>query len=759
MNFLRKLFAQHILTIFLSLFFITTAICAQSPEVIGIVIDVDTGEPLPGVNVVSGKQATTTTVDGRYRMQLAVGTHQLMFSYIGYNTYTKEIVLAATNALIVNAALKNKANEMNLVVVSASKFEQKLSDVVVSMNVLSPQFITQTNKLTLDDAIEQVPGVTVIDGQANIRGGSGFSYGAGSRVLVLVDDMPLLAADANDVKWSFLPIESMAQTEVIKGASSALFGSSALNGVINLRTQYTTNTPATHAQMFSGIYDIPANYRFGTTHNKSFISAANFNHAQKFGALDLVLGGQVFKDDGYRLGEYEERIRGNVGLRYSFKKIAGLQTAVKVNTQKALGSLFFIWANDTAGALLPLGGTDTATTTLSQYETKRTYVDNEWTYLTAKGAMHKLRGRYYYTGNKNNTNQEAFGHVYFAEYQFQKKVTSWLTTTAGLLHQYNKVTSQLYGNHTSRNVAGYVQADATYKRFNFSLGGRVEWNKIDTVTSDATPVFRAGLNYKVANGTNIRASYGQGYRFPSIAEKFVQTEVSSIVIFPNDSLTSEKGWSAEWGLQQAFAISNWKAYADVALFVNRYTNMMEFTFGIYGPPAPPLFGAGFQSQNIGNTLIKGIDFTLAGQGNIGMLPLQVLAGYTFIDPTYTDFDAAHDTLYNSSTKNILKYRYQHMFKSDVQLSIKKFSVGFSTRYFSFMENIDKPFELLIPGVQHYRKNNHQGDWIVDARIAYAFDKNVSVAFITKNIFNNVYVSRPADVQPVRTFTLQLVLKY
>mgnify|MGYP003346293950 FL=1 len=114
-----------------------------------------------------------------------------------------------------------------------------------------------SNQTTMETAVEQIPGVTVIDGQANIRGGSGFSYGAGSRVLVLVDDLPLLAGDAGDVKWSFLPIENIGQVEVIKGASSALFGSSALNGVINMRTVVPTDTAESSITMYSGVYDKP----------------------------------------------------------------------------------------------------------------------------------------------------------------------------------------------------------------------------------------------------------------------------------------------------------------------------------------------------------------------------------------------------------------------------------------------------------------------------------------------------------------------
>ncbi|MBK6986176.1 MAG: TonB-dependent receptor plug domain-containing protein [Bacteroidetes bacterium] len=78
----------------------------------------------------------------------------------------------------------------------------------------------------------------VSDGQASIRGGSGYSYGAGTRVLMLVDEMRMISADAADIKWNYLPLENLEQVEVIKGAASALFGSSAMNGVINMRTAY-----------------------------------------------------------------------------------------------------------------------------------------------------------------------------------------------------------------------------------------------------------------------------------------------------------------------------------------------------------------------------------------------------------------------------------------------------------------------------------------------------------------------------------------
>ena len=114
---------------------------------------------------------------------------------------------------------------MDNIVISAGKFEQKLEEVTVSMDVIKPSLIENKNSTDLEVLMNQSPGVQVIDGQANIRGGSGWSYNTGSRVLVMIDDMPLLSGDRGTVEWNLIPMENISQIEVIKGASSVLFGS------------------------------------------------------------------------------------------------------------------------------------------------------------------------------------------------------------------------------------------------------------------------------------------------------------------------------------------------------------------------------------------------------------------------------------------------------------------------------------------------------------------------------------------------------
>ena len=99
-----------------------------------------------------------------------------------------------------------------------------------------------------------------------------------------------------------------------------------------------------------------------------------------------------------------------------------------------------------------------------------------------------------------------------------------------------------------------------------------------------------------------------------------------------------------------------------------------------------------------------------------------------------------------------------MFKFDSETTYKKIAFGVSGRYYSFMENIDKIFEGVIPGVKDYRENNPNGEWVFDARLAYKVNEAVQLSFVTKNILNNLYVGRPADLQAPRAFTVQALIK-
>ncbi len=734
---------------------------AQSGKIRIEVLDANTGEHLIGGIVESKPNKVGAQVDfnGFAEFKLPVGMQEISVGFIGYVLFKQIVEIKNEGTLYLKVRLVPSEIDLKTIVISAGKHAQRIEEVPVSMEVLKPKYIENSNQTTMETAVEQIPGVTVIDGQANIRGGSGFSYGAGSRVLVLVDDLPLLAGDAGDVKWSFLPIENIGQVEVIKGASSALFGSSALNGVINMRTVVPTDTAESRITLYSGIYDTPADKSmkwWGS--GPEMISGGQFSHRRKIGQLDLVVGGHYLNDQGYREGESEERVRGNISLRYRFKNFPGLTAGLAVNSQLSKGGNFLFWENDSSGALKPYGGSSGLSSTLSLYTTTRTYVDPSISYV-GKNFSHKLRGRVYSTNNKNNTNQEAKSLLSYGEYLGQYKWKDCLTISGGLSASKTKVSGDLYSNQNSTNYAAYVQTDYKYNRWNLSAGYRYEGGEMSGIKFKPQQLMRAGVNFKAAEATYLRAAYGQGFRFPTIAEKYIRTQVGSIVIYPNDSLTTERGASYEFGLRQGFKLKNWIGFIDAAVFRQEYTDMMEFTFGQWGNPfVDPLFGLGFKSKNIGNTRIDGFEISIGGDGKIGNVQETVMGGITCIDPIQTDFNPAEDTLINSSNQNVLKYRNRTMFKFDSETAYKKIAFGISARYYSFIENIDKPFEVVIPGVKDYRDNNPNGEWVFDARLAYKVNESVQLSFVTKNILNNLYVGRPADLQAPRTFTVQALIK-
>ena len=192
---------------------------------------------------------------------------------------------------------------------------------------------------------------------------------------------------------------------------------------------------------------------------------------------------------------------------------------------------------------------------------------------------------------------------------------------------------------------------------------------------------------------------------------------------------------------------------------------MEFTFGQYGPMVAPYqtpseLGIGFQSQNIGNTRIRGIDVSLMGQGKLGPIAVTMLIGYTYIDPRQIDFNAAVDTLRGTAKDDVLKYRFIHTGKMDIELGYKKVSTGISMRGNSFMENVDAFFELkdFFPGVKEYREAHNNGDAIFDYRLSYQLNTTAKLSVIINNLANREVMGRPMDIQPPRAFVMQLSIK-
>ncbi|MFT5919506.1 MAG: outer membrane receptor protein involved in Fe transport, partial [Granulosicoccus sp.] len=425
------------------IFFVFISFAQDTGTLSGVIKDADGGLTIIGASVVleSDKgRGAATDFDGKFQLILPVGSHNVLITSIGYAPQTKIVEIKAGETTALNLEMKIESKQLGTVVVSAGKFEQRMEDLTMSVSVIKPQILENRASTSAEDAIEQTPGLTILDSEPQMRGGSGYSFGAGSRVMLLVDDLPILSGDAGRPSWGFLPIENLEQIEVIKGASSVLYGSAALNGIINIRTAYPKDKPQTKINLFTGFYSAPGqeNAQWRGTEELPIFSGINFFHSRKIGTWDLVFGGNAFIDNGFigyeridpvqgdtiingdpvirsitrdSLGnitdiqerdprkEFQNRVRVNMNLRKRSKKNSGLSYGVNVNAMYSRSTSTLLWLNSQEGLYRPFRGSITRTIQTSYN------VDPFINYSGIKGARHALRGRMFHQNNDNDNNQ------------------------------------------------------------------------------------------------------------------------------------------------------------------------------------------------------------------------------------------------------------------------------------------------------------------------------------------------------------------
>lgn len=729
------------------------------------IIDARDQQPLIGASVQYNGSGAIADLYGEVQLSLSPGK-TLKVSYIGYETKSLVVLQEWLDEGWVTVTLEEKVTLLQTATVTSSRYEKPIARATASIDVIKPDFLERNASPSLDEALNRVPGVQIIDGQANIRGGSGWSYGAGSRVMLLLDDLPLLQVDAATTNWSDLPIENVGAVEVVKGASSALYGSSALNGVVHLRSNYAKSEPETEVTIQSSLFDMPNDStEYRTSHN-SLISLV---HRRKMGKLDLVLGGMHRLEESFNQGRALRYTRAYAQLRYRLNE----NLALGVNSMFVPGQStnFFYWDDYESFRGAESSRTSNARLRFNVDPYIR-YFRGQWT--------HKFLGRYYSVINDNDNDQGNTSTMSYGEYQSQwrSKDGTWEVAAGGVYNHTNS-TSELYSDTSFQliNAALYLQLDKRFgDRLTLSGGVRFEYNELrspevilgDTVDDgrviESRPIFRVGGNYKLGQATYLRASWGQGYRFPSIAEKFIDTQAGGLTIRPNVDLESESGWTAELGLRQGLKGDHWNGYLDFTLFRSEYQNMMEFSAAKDG------LLVFFQSQNVGAVRIDGLELNGYYSFTRGNWTLNGLFGLTIIDPTYLDWDATGNgqqvtdtsltmsqlnAAKSTSDENILKYRNRVNAKVDLEARWKGWSTGVNLNRTSQMQAIDRVLTLVIPGMIEDDRVRLEGSdlWALDWRLGYNWAE-YQILFSVKNIRDVRYWSRPGYLEAPRTYTLR-----
>ena len=680
----------------------------------------------------------------------------------------------------VNMSLNLLSQDVKTVVVTSGKRNQNIEEIPISIEILKPALIANKGFTNLEQAVNQSPGVFTMDGQVSIRGGGGYAYGAGSRVMLLWNGIPMLSPDVGDVKWNAVPMEQASQIEILKGASSVLYGSGALNGIIALTEKEAKPEGQLTMKYQSGVYGDPKRSSMTWWDRNPTSHLLDVYYGKSKGRFGYTIGVNGLIDEGYREGNDEKRARINGSLYYFSKKYPKMKAGMSYQFQWQDKGVFILWKNDSMGY-------QALENTLSRQRAIRLNVDPYVKFIDKHDNKHYLRTRYYLvtTGNSDKVYDASLAEMYYADYNIQKKI-GHTNLISGFMSMTNKVTSYVFDNHLSNNLALYEQLETKLKRLDLTAGLRLEYCQLDKskpetqfvisdkFTSPVYPIFRLGTHYAINKASHLRASFGQGIRFPSVAERYISAAVGGVRIFRNPDLRPETGWNSEIGWKQILKFGKWMGMIDVAGFVNQYSNMTEFSFGVYKPDTMATLQTsnpnainyfynwvGFQAQNAEKARITGLEFSFNSSGKIRNVELASLLGYTYMNPISLNNDPIYRSSFSDTSTNMLKYRFHHLAKADIQATYKKWSVGGSMRYNSFMKNIDRAFEVgvlgteLLVGMEHYRQQFNKGVFVFDTRVSYELKKGIKFNFIANNFLNAEYSSRPGDLQAPRNFTLQL----
>lgn len=779
---------------------------AQNAEISGTITDANSKEPLQGASVRYDKtRGVITNANGNYKISVPEGQYDLTFTYINYKRQKQSVTVSVGEKKVINIQLVTEAYEYNTI--STVSYKKNAAKETISSEIVTAENLKHTNSQDLGDALGRTSGVLVQDGQITIRGGSGYSYGVGSRTAVLQDGQSLMSADLGQGQNSMAELENAEQIEVIKGASSVKYGSSALNGVVNVVTSWPIeDTPRTTIDINTGVYgETPKQYQQWWNNALPYFVNVNVNHRRKMDNLQLVAGGNITGISSYIQNNSDWRAQGFFKTRYLSQKIAGLNFGVDGSIQYETIDEFFISKDADSSAFKSGAGSS------SRYF--RMNVDPHLTYATPKGHMYNMKLRYMNIDRiGNGTDPNAVSHQLITDNQYRYKWKNMIVFDAGVPVTVGLSRSNLYENtHLTLAAAAYAQLEFNYKWFTIQGGLRYEVQKVDQDLEKGIPVFRSGINIEATKSTHVRASWGQAYRIPTIGERdILQNFYSGILVIPNDTLHAEHGWSSEIGVNQVFKIGkNFIGFFDFAVFYNRYSEFTEYDFGTYSnrfpgsgklittdtsylnnvfsitksPAGTPLNQDalfGIRARNIENAQIFGYEFTMGGRGKIGPVGLTFNFGYSYnYGSTLPSGDTSGYNLGNffrdafrynvkrvddpnsEAYKHLLEYRARHLFRSDLELKYWRMYLGGTFSYTSQPELIPA---TILTAVNFIAQNNsystyytvhRHGDFWADLRVGYKVNRHFDVGFIVKNLANRFYMLRPGKPEPIRNYTVQL----
>ena len=203
--------------------------------------------PVASAIIRAGASAAQTNDRGQAVLLLAPGAHIVTVARIGFRPESLSVVLRAQLDTSIMVHLEGQAAEMARVTVAATRSERRIEDVPLRVEVLSRDEVEEKMLMTPGDIsmmLNETGGLRVQSTSPSL-GGAGIRVQGlrGRYTLLLSDGLPLHGGQASSFGLLQIPPMDLAQVEVIKGVASALYGSAALGGVINLISRRPGDAP------------------------------------------------------------------------------------------------------------------------------------------------------------------------------------------------------------------------------------------------------------------------------------------------------------------------------------------------------------------------------------------------------------------------------------------------------------------------------------------------------------------------------------
>jgi outer membrane receptor for ferrienterochelin and colicins len=231
-----------ILIVFLSSTSTFTGFCQKTDANInGHVVDAQTNEHLPSVTISLKGTAIGIATDatGHYFLKnIPVGEFTLVASYVGYRTEEQKVVMEANRTLEINFVLEEESLSLDETVVSATRNETNKREAGIIVNILSNRAFETVASSNMAESMNFLPGLRVENNCSNCGTTQLRINGLeGQYSQILLDSRPIFSSLAAVYGLEQLPVAMIERVEVIRGGGSALFGSNAIGGVVNIITR------------------------------------------------------------------------------------------------------------------------------------------------------------------------------------------------------------------------------------------------------------------------------------------------------------------------------------------------------------------------------------------------------------------------------------------------------------------------------------------------------------------------------------------